>query len=80
MTLAVMVIVVEPPAHAEIAGPAVVVDGDMIKIHGRHIRLHGIDSPERRQTCIANGRQAVAVRAKGIPRPGRQDRPCIDPV
>ena len=46
------------PARAggEIAGVASVIDGDTIEIHGRRIRLHGIDAPESRQTCLdANG-------------------------
>jgi endonuclease YncB( thermonuclease family) len=34
-----------------IAGQALVIDGDTIKIHGQRIRLFGIDAPEARQTC-----------------------------
>jgi len=29
-----------------------VIDGDTIAIHGNHIRLNGIDAPERDQTCF----------------------------
>jgi len=33
-----------------------VVDGDTLVVHGEHIRLHGIDAPEREQMCShANG-------------------------
>lgn len=38
-------------------GWAEVVDGDTIKIEGERIRLHGIDAPERRQTCRRGGEE-----------------------
>ena len=38
-------------------GVASVIDGDTIQIHGRHIRLFGIDAPESDQMCSANGQQ-----------------------
>ena len=34
------------PALADITGPAIVTDGDSIKIDGQRIRIHGIDAPE----------------------------------
>ena len=34
-----------------IFGKAQVTDGDTIKIHREKIRLHGIDAPEKKQTC-----------------------------
>lgn len=41
------------PALAEtITGRASVIDGDTIEIHGRRIRLEGIDAPESRQQCM----------------------------
>ena len=43
------------PALADITGLATVIDGDTIDIAGERIRLHGIDAPEYRQTCIADG-------------------------
>ena len=43
----------KPPVVVE--GPARVIDGDTIVIAGERIRLHGIDAPESRQTCIADG-------------------------
>jgi len=41
--------------RAEVAGSAVVTDGDTIKIGDDSIRLHGIDAPERKQSCMADG-------------------------
>lgn len=40
-----------------VAGAASVTDGDTLRIGGQRIRLHGIDAPERDQSCRdANGR------------------------
>lgn len=38
-------------AAGEITGTALVTDGDTIGIHGRDIRLHGIDATESGQRC-----------------------------
>lgn len=38
---------VEPVAH----GVASVIDGDTIELHGKRIRLNGIDAPESQQLC-----------------------------
>ena len=35
----------------EITGYAKIIDGDTIKISNKKIRLHGIDAPEKKQTC-----------------------------
>ncbi len=35
----------------EITGFAKIIDGDTIKINSKKIRLHGIDAPEKKQTC-----------------------------
>ena len=35
-----------------ISGLARVVDGDTLEISGQKIRIHGIDAPESRQTCL----------------------------
>lgn len=38
------------------SGSAVVIDGDSLRVGGVEIRLQGIDAPEYRQTCEADGR------------------------
>ena len=38
-------------AHADLSGPARIVDGDTIWIGETKIRLHGIDAPETKQEC-----------------------------
>jgi endonuclease YncB( thermonuclease family) len=43
------------PALADTTGRASVIDADTIDIRGERIRLHGIDAPESRQTCEADG-------------------------
>ncbi|MDI7774363.1 thermonuclease family protein [Asticcacaulis sp. EMRT-3] len=47
-------------AAVGLSGPAYVIDGDTIVIHGRHIRLFGVDAFEHDQTC---GRFACGVAA-----------------
>lgn len=41
---------------AELRGPAVVLDGDSLRIGRQEIRLHGIDAPEYRQICVQGER------------------------
>ena len=50
-------------ARADIVGPASVIDGDTIEIHGQTIRLHGIDAPESDQTCVAESQWRCGQRA-----------------
>ena len=42
-------------ASADISGTALIVDGDTIAISGMNVRLNGIDTPERQQTCKKAG-------------------------
>ena len=62
-----ILLVVALPVHAQISGPASVTDGDTLKIGSERIRLHGIDAPESKQTCLAVGKTwacgAAATRA-----------------
>lgn len=45
-----------PVCAEKISGVASVIDGDTLEIHGKRIRLHGIDAPESRQICTINDR------------------------
>ena len=45
------------PAPEEVAGRAVVIDGDTLDVAGHRIRLYGLDAPESRQTCWAQGQR-----------------------
>jgi len=40
---------------ADLTGRASVIHGDTLEIHGQRIQLFGIDAPESRQTCEADG-------------------------
>ena len=44
--------------HADVLkGKISVIDGDTVEMHGKRIRLHGIDAPESGQTCINKNRK-----------------------
>jgi endonuclease YncB( thermonuclease family) len=58
LLLAVSVAICGASVYAvDLTGRPSVIDGDTIEIHGRRIRLHGIDAPEASQTCSIGGRQ-----------------------
>lgn len=42
---------------ATISGQARVIDGDTLEVGAVRIRLHGVDAPESRQSCLAGGRR-----------------------
>ena len=42
-------------ANADLSGHAVIVDGDTLSISGNKVSLHGVDAPEKDQTCRING-------------------------
>ncbi len=55
LRLALLLTLFPTLALADVTGPARVIDGDTIEITGERICLHGIDAPERRQTCHRDG-------------------------
>ena len=50
-------IAVPAAAQSPVVGVASVIDGDTLEIHGKRIRLHGIDAPESGQFCDKDGKQ-----------------------
>ena len=53
----VLTLIFAAPAVADVTGKARVVDGDTIHIGETKIRFHGIDAPEQKQTCTAEGKE-----------------------
>ena len=46
-----LLLATSPALAGEIQGRASVIDGDTLEIHGRRLRINGIDAPESRQSC-----------------------------
>ena len=55
VTIAFVVVFAPTLALADIAGNATVVDGNTLVIDDTNVRLNGVDAPELKQTCIADG-------------------------
>jgi endonuclease YncB( thermonuclease family) len=49
--LALLLLCGPAAAAGTISGPATVIDGDTIEVHGTRIHLYGIDAPETGQSC-----------------------------
>ena len=47
-----LLLLIPAAASADVTGTAHVVDGDTVHINSAKIRLHGVDAPEQRQTCM----------------------------
>ncbi len=64
--LALLLLCSPAAAAGTISGPATVIDGDTIEVHGTRINLYGIDAPETAQSCqTVTGRiTAAAVRPR----------------
>jgi endonuclease YncB( thermonuclease family) len=45
-----------PALADDITGKVRIIDGDTLEVGGKRIRLHGIDAPEAKQTCSADGK------------------------
>ena len=57
ITAAALICVLLAPCTARaLDGVPRIIDGDTIAIGAQHIRLFGIDAPERRQACTRDGR------------------------
>ena len=56
ISFALLSLVAELPAQAQMSGIASVTDGDTLRIGPDRIRLHGIDAPESAQICSAGGK------------------------
>lgn len=62
LTSVVTVAAAQIPTRSEISGVASVTDGDTIEIHGRAIRISGVDAPEEGKMCgDANVHQRAAL-------------------
>ena len=50
----------------EISGVPSIIDGDTVKILNKRIRFHGIDTPEKKQTCIKNSTSRIRINQSSI--------------
>ncbi|MFC0282545.1 thermonuclease family protein [Camelimonas abortus] len=55
----VAALAVAPVSAQDLAGQATIIDGDTLEIHGRRVRLHGIDAPESSQVCEDDSKRDV---------------------
>ena len=58
LSVSCIVIVASATPVLAIEGRVAVIDGDTLEMHGKRIRLHGIDAPESGQTCKSESGEA----------------------
>ena len=72
ISLVILLILSSDILANEISGFPKITDGDTIKILNKRIRFHGVDAPEKKQTCFKNleeyscGEEATAALIKKI--------------
>ena len=54
---AVLVLFAFPVLAEEISDKVHIIDGDTLDVGGKRIRLLGVDAPEAKQTCTADGKE-----------------------
>lgn len=59
------------------SGTAEAIDGDSLRVGGTEIRLHGVDAPEYRQTCVKGGAWACGEEAAGALRQAVQGKQVV---
>ena len=55
LILVVVAVASAPLAAQTVTGTATAIDGDSLTVGGQSVRLHGIDAPEAKQTCVRDG-------------------------
>ena len=55
MLLAFLLMALSTPSWAEETQALRIIDGDTLELNGVKYRLHGIDAPEKKQTCKIHG-------------------------
>lgn len=78
VTIVFIASAVVPAAAGGVIGQASVIDGDTIEIHGRRIRLSGIDAVESGQRCSRNGQPWNCGKAAAFALADRIGRATID--
>jgi endonuclease YncB( thermonuclease family) len=72
VTIIILLILSFKVVASEISGVPIITDGDTLKIFNKRIRLHGVDSPEKRQICYKDfkeyncGKEATEMLIKKI--------------
>ena len=57
ITIIILLILSSKIISGEISGFPIITDGDTIKVTNKRIRLHGVDTPEKKQICYKNSKK-----------------------